>query len=155
MTKSYLIVITLILLFAFVIFSYKTAPSKPLPSVPTQSEELDADKLWNLVNEYRLGKNLSPFIKSQPLCNIAKDRAAYLTDKYYSEYNHDKFLETVNRYLSPDIEVSENITGGTSEQDALDNWLNSPSHKQAIEASWKYSCIACSSRNCAQIFSNF
>lgn len=112
---------------------------------------LSEDKLWTLINNYRESKSLKPFIKDQKLCDIAEFRVVQLKTKEGDYFNHDGFHELLD---GNKIKYAENITGGYSEENALDRWLNSPPHKEAIEAEWKYSCVATGNNYAVQIFSN-
>lgn len=123
----------------------------PTPFYSPTPSKLDAVKLWKIVNDYRLSKNLQPFTKNDELCRIAIERAPEIVKEI--DTPHKGFHE---RYDSYPYKMGENATGAIGEKDALNRWLNSPPHKSALDGSWLYSCIACDKDiACVQIFSSF
>lgn len=120
-------------------------------------KKLDADKLWSLIQDWRVENGLQPYIKDQRLCVIAEDRVDD-GDNY-----HEGFIKKMesNYYNLPEgVLVSENATGGTSEENMLQRWLNSPTHAETLGKSYNYSCVAVYGTTdpeyyAVQIFSNF
>lgn len=112
---------------------------------PVKAKSISADVLWTIVNDYRVSKGLQPFEKSETLCEIARDR---INDGWDA---HKGFNEKYYYYSS---QLSENMAYGNSEEELLNNWLNSTPHREALEKDWKYSCIASRDDYAVQIFSN-
>lgn len=145
------IFIFLVLALLILYIDKDSQPANNVSPSPSPKIELDSEKLWNLVNEYRLSKNLPAFIKHQDLCKIAQERAPEIKNEINDP--HSGFL---TRYKNYPYRISENgETSAIDEQDALGGWIKSAPHHQALLADWQYSCIACSDHHCVQIFSNF
>lgn len=123
----------------------------PVISVSPTPRELYAEKLWEIVNDYRLSKNLQSFEKNSELCDIADLRSK---EAVFDKSDHEGFIRKYKNYPH---KISENlILYPTSEEEVFLSWISSPAHKTAIEGSWKYSCISCDgSSACSQIFSSF
>lgn len=133
-----------------VVFPSVMPTSYGTPTVPTPTQvviHLSAEKLTALVNEWRVSQGFQPYIKDERLCVIAQDR---VDD---GEDNHQGFRD---KYYSYPYVLSENMIFRAYENDkALESWLNSPSHRKALEKPYKYSCIATKDDVAVQIFSNF
>lgn len=125
----------------------------PTPAVVKHT--LSDEGLWNTIQEWRASNGYEPYIKDERLCQIAELRIKDLEDNYGSDFNHDNFIPIANSVLPDGITVSENITGATSDEEALSIWLNSPSHREALKKDWKYSCIDTQTDFAVQIFSSF
>ena len=158
MTK--LLALLVVISFTFIIFlSFRAnqlekqavkSISIPTPFVyPTfpEPEEVDENKLWSLIQDWRVRNNQKPYIKDQRLCEIAKDRADDPLDY------HKGFLEKYSNYPYKIQEID--IYNAESPIESLQGWLNSPPHRKALEYNWQYSCVACIKQTCSQIFSNF
>lgn len=127
--------------------SYVSFP-KPIDNV---KKDIDSDKLLSLINSWRKSQGFAEYIKDNRLCEIAKDRADDTVCRR-AECVHDGFVQKYSNYS---FVIAENITGAYSEQDALDRWLSSKPHRNTLEKSYKYSCVACKGQLCVQIFSSF
>ena len=154
--------------------TYRTSPEPSAPATPivttsptetvtptqvvtdpnaTASASLNADVLFNLVNNYRIQLSLEPLTKDSTLCDLANSRAPELYNEIFgSSYMHAGFRE---RAKSLNYWATENMIYQNSENGALNWWLNSPIHKSAIVGDYKYSCTACSGKSCCQIFTSF
>ena len=117
---------------------------KVLPPLPPV---IDEDELWMLVNNWRKSEGRKEYLKSDLLCSFANERKYDLVN----DYSHDGFHK---RYDNNSFYVSENIVGASSEQEALDKWLNSASHAAALREPYSHSCIKCQNRYCVQLFAN-
>lgn len=116
----------------------------PLPS-PTPVN-LNSEKVWDLVQEWRKSEGRSEYTRDERLCKIAEDRTHDPDD------NHKTFVEKYSDYPSP---IQENaIYYANSEEQAFNSWLNSSPHLATLKKPWEYSCIKCSGTTCIQIFSN-
>lgn len=112
---------------------------------------LNSDKEWALIQNWRKSQNLKEYIKDERLCNIANERAIE-TNSMGQTDNH---AGLINRYSDSTYRISENVTGSTSEEGVLNNWLSSTAHTNALKSNYNYSCVKCSGIWCVQIFSNF
>lgn len=107
---------------------------------------LDSEKLWDIIQRWRVKNNLKAYIKNENICKIASKRAVELK----TDYSHDKFQQI--EYPST---LSENANyNSQSEQSTLTSWLSSPPHRKALESNYTYSCVATNGIYAVQIFSN-
>lgn len=154
--KKYLLAL-LFFVFLFgpsMVFSYIEKNTQKPSSIA--SKPLDAEILWSLIQTWRQSDNCrpegcQPYIKDQRLCEIAEIRVEDLKGKIMQNFNHDLFVE---RYKNYPYKLSENITGASNDQDALDLWLKSASHAAVLRTDYKYSCVAVQPSFAVQIFSN-
>ena len=145
------------ILFSFVIFiiflSYQAnslenaKSSSPQPTPIPVVQFPDGEKLWSLIQDWRLKNGLQPYIKDQRLCEIAKDRSDDPFD------NHKGFFD---KYGNRPYILSENVASWVStELQTIYGWLNSPGHLANLKNPYAYSCVICQQSTCVQIFSNF
>lgn len=138
-----------------------TPTSTPTPAGFFQIKEpvktiISANKLFQLVNEWRVQNGYQPYIKSDFAENIAKTRLSEVK----VEWSHDKFLKHHNDgdYCQK-CWLGENLVKGyPTEQESLDNWLNSPSHRANLERNYTHSAIVCDNtveNYCVHIFSYY
>lgn len=136
----------------FLVFVYIKVKAIANTWVPTQTYKpvvinLSSDKLFQLVNEWRVQNGYQVYLTDQRLCNIAHDRSNDL------DYNHTGFRKKYSDY--PYV-LSENIVYNyPDEQSSLNGWLGSQDHLTTLEKPYKYSCISCVKQYCVQIFSSF
>lgn len=131
-----------------------TASPSSIP-IPTLSPAapvlgLNADTIFTLVNTQRSANGLPSLQKNNTVCSIANQRAPQVYDEIFTTGKLDSGLKAMN--LS--YWLTENIINDSSEQDAVDWWMADSSHRQVILGNYKYSCVACSGFNCAQIFTS-
>lgn len=111
----------------------------------------DENDLFEAVNNWRISQNLPPYKKSEATCDFAAFRAPQLK----TDYSHNGFHEHL-KDLPNGQYFGENILGDHYYSDvSLNKWLNSPSHRKALEADYTHSCIKCDSGYCVHIFSYF
>lgn len=108
---------------------------------------VDSNKLFKLTNEWRTSQNLPTYKESELLCDQASIRA-FDIDK---EANHAKFKERWEGKYN----VSENLTIGYTEEEAMRSWIDSPTHLDNLKADYKNSCIRCIKDKCVQLFANY
>lgn len=128
------------------------AKSFPKPISPTPIL-VDSQKLTILINAWRSSQSLPSYIQEDDLCTIAQDRV--LNDPPLDD--HQNFYKKYGDYpssLQENLTSVTEITSGSPENTALDNWLSSPPHKATLERPYKYSCVYCKDDYCSQIFSN-
>ncbi len=122
-------------------------PSTP----PAGGSTLNADLIFNMINEHRAKLGLTAFEKEAKLCSIAESRRPQLHNEIFgSGFVHQGF-----RQLNLPYWITENMAGYGSEIANFNWWLNSPLHRSAIEGNYKYSCGACDDTSCAQLFTSY
>lgn len=157
--KKYLLLACLFALFLFgpsLITSVFLSKNTIASHTPAQ-RPLDAEVLWSLIQTWRQSDDCRPggcqtYIKDQRLCEIANKRASELAGKYDDDFNHynlDKYATEIESI------IYENITGATSNQNALNRWLASVPHKSTLQKDLQYSCAVVGDTFAVQIFSNF
>lgn len=133
---------------------YPTSPTtnviSSVPQTQTSSSNLNPDTVFALVNEQRAANGLPPFQKNEEVCQIAKSRGPELNNEVATGTLHSGLY---NRNLP--YWVTENMKYGGNEQEAVNWWLNSPVHRQALLGGATYSCVECVGNTCAQLFTSF
>lgn len=153
MKKLLILLVPLYLAVLSFIYSAVSMAVKPQVS-PTRFDSvdvanLDEEKLWNLVQDWRESQGLARYIKSDELCRIAEDRAE---DQKNGLDNHAGFKA---KYYSYPYVLSENCAVSSNEKRILGGWLNSPPHLAALQKPYTHSCIKTKGRYAVQIFSSF
>lgn len=123
---------------------------KTINNPETSGIKVSEDKIWSLIQDWRIKNGFKPYIKDQYLCEIARDRS---DDKVLD--NHAGFYQKYGNLKSnnPRI-ITENLAALNYPQLMLNAWLGSPPHRAALEKPYTHSCIACD-KQCVQIFSSF
>jgi uncharacterized protein YkwD len=116
----------------------------------TNLGSLDADLIFELVNQLRSKAGLTIFEKDPQACELAQSRAPQLFNEIVVSGNMHAGL--YNRDLP--YFVTENIIYMQTEQQAIDWWLSSRVHRSQLYGDFKYSCVACLDHSCTQIFTN-
>jgi len=112
---------------------------------------LNSDKLWKLVNDWREKQGFSPFINNPDLCthadNFINNKSSW-TDAYFRDY----FTTNI-----PLVDFSSYYwlfnTFSDSEESVLENWVNNNSKYNLFDNNIKNSCIKCNGTYCIQLFS--
>lgn len=120
----------------------------PTPAVAT-THQLDAEKLFSMVNQKRTEAGLNPLQKNSAVCEVAHARAPEMQSNVMSGNMHAGFYAR-----KPDYQSTENIIYMRTEEEALNWWLNSPVHRSSIYGNYADSCLVCEGNTCAQIFAN-
>lgn len=142
----------LLLTFGLLAYGFVSA-EKPVQSVvaisPTPTPvQLSSDKLFQIVNDWRLKNGYQPLKMSKTLCSIAQSRVPEIQ----KDYAHDGFYKYAKN-LPPGSYISENLsTGYADENSTLIAWLSSESHHKALETAYTHSCIATEGSYAVQIF---
>jgi uncharacterized protein YkwD len=120
----------------------------PTPTIPDQ---IDENKLWSLIQDWRVRNNLKPYIKDQRLCEIASVRLKDIQ----TDWSHKKFI--AKRFCGNSYcKIAENLAWAyVYPETLLDTWLNSLSHAANLKANYRYSCIVTNSDYTIQVFGNF
>ncbi len=112
---------------------------------------LNAESVFNLVNERRSRFNLPNLVKDRALCTVARERAPQLYEEIMiTGRMHEGFY---SRKLP--FSAVENIIYMNNEQAAVEWWMNSPIHRASILSNYTHTCVACWGNSCTQIFASF
>lgn len=117
---------------------------------PLFGQSADPNKLFDLVNSYRASVGLPAFERHPDLCALAASRKGEIEGEIANGDIHGGMRRRNMPYW-----VTENMKYGTSEEEMLSWWLNSPVHAHAINGSAKYACTECSGPVCIMLFSDF
>ncbi len=145
------LILLFVIFFVFIVYSLTISSEKTVPSVsPSPTPYIfSEDKLWSLIQDWRQSQGLSPYIKDQRLCAIAKDRV-------FNGPVLDSHAGLYCKYSSYPYVVQENLADYPNEKTMLVRWITSPfGHKETLEKPYIYSCVQCKNTYCSQIFSNF
>lgn len=110
-------------------------------------DSINEDRLWVVVNEWRMSENKPSYVKDDSLCSYANQRVQDIQ----TDFSHDKFvaMKKVDRF----IRLGENLSRDfQTNQETLTAWLNSPKHRENLDDNYEYSCIRCSEATCVQLF---
>jgi len=139
-----------VMLVMFVIFALPVKPQLP-KTPPVQTQEIlpiKAKVLENLVNKWRVDNGYRAFVQDTELCQYAEERATEIK----LDWSHDQF--SADRCAKSSWHrCGENLVrNATTEDWALQAWLNSPTHLRNLKDNYTAMCIACSDNYCAQEF---
>jgi uncharacterized protein YkwD len=118
---------------------------------PEKAPELDADILFQLVNDYRKKHGLDELIKDPYLCKITESRGP----EVYEEITYTGALHSGLYARNLPFWISENMVTSTSEVKSLNWWLNSPIHYRTIISQSTHSCTQCFGHTCIQEFARW
>lgn len=164
--KSKLIVLVFVIINLLIVWAFVSFPDKPAQIVvvqPTLAPTsfptpaiVSSDKLFQLVNEWRVQNGYKAYIYSEFAESIATKRM----NEVQENFTHDKFLSDAKAGVyCYDCYLGENlIKGYFPEEKELKSWLNSPSHRANLERPYTHSAIVCSNtaeNYCVHIFSYF
>ena len=95
-----------------------------------------------VVNEYRSSIGLSSLSEHHTSEELALSHSAYMVEQ--NKASHDFFFQRSDYLRDRGAEiVSENVAYGyQSAESALQGWLDSPSHKEALEGDFTHTGIA-------------
>ena len=117
---------------------------------PSGAGGLNADVLFSMVNSYRETKGLPAFQKDEKSCSLAASRAPEIEQEVATNTMHSGLRARNLPYWN-----TENIISMRNETEAFNWWINDQIHKDAIESSNTYSCMACTGNSCAEEFTNY
>ncbi len=127
-----------------------TSTPSPTEPTPQQFVNLDSDKIFSLINQYRASQGLSPFEQENSVCELAQIRSVELAGELTNGTIHSGLYNRTLPYW-----IWENAKLGSNEEDTVSWWLSSPLHHQSIIGDYKYSCVKCTGTNCSQLFTSF
>jgi uncharacterized protein YkwD len=102
------------------------------------SFSIDTSTVLVDVNNFREQNGLSPLLETPTLCSVAKARLS----ETRMNFSHDGF--TASRFCAVNCTMGENLARNyKSEQEIVDAWAGSPSHKTImLMPNVKYGCVA-------------
>jgi uncharacterized protein YkwD len=116
------------------------------------SDQPDPQVLESLVNSRRIEAGLPGLEHNPTLCPFARTRAA----QSINNWSHQGFEEAMEvlYFQQPKImRTGENLVRDyKSDQERVDAWMASPSHRKNILDPFTSTCVECVNMNCAQIF---
>ena len=114
-------------------------PAKTAINAPVEQIPLNADTLFNLVNAEREKAGLKPLIRDTRLDATAQARADDMVARKYFSHNDPVTRENLVDILNGQKQCassSENIMRrdrvGDDNKDAIESWMNSVAHRNAI-----------------------
>jgi uncharacterized protein YkwD len=112
---------------------------------------LNADVLFDLVNQHRSSIGKPPVQRDDRLMQVAQSRAPEIFDEIFVNRNmHAGFYARNLPYWASEIIIYYH-----NEEGALNWWLHSPIHRPILEGDWTSAGIGCEGKACAMIYSNF
>ena len=125
-----------------------SATSKGTPQVKVINPEV----LLNVVNEWRVENGYSAYQVDQRLCDMGFERLEQIP----SDWSHDQFEPTLNKHFNGYNFFGENLARGYSyEADVLSAWLDSPTHRDNLEARVPLTCIVTDGYFVVHLFAQF
>lgn len=107
-------------------------------------------KLWQLIAEFQIKNIGRSSVESPKVCAMADKRLA----ETRSDWSHNGFYVHLKDFAY--TKIAENIIKGYStEQLALQGWLNSTSHRKNLAENFVYSCLRCEGNRCVHVFASF
>lgn len=125
-----------------------TPTTTPEPTPP--SANLDANKIFDMVNAYRASNGLAAFEKANDeIQKLAQVRSVELIGEGANGSIHAGLY---NRNLP--YWIWENAKYGSDEAGTVAWWENSWLHRHSILGDYKYSAVACTGNYCVQLFTS-
>lgn len=122
----------------FLGLSFRNATNTPIVT--------NSEKLMINVNNWRLSQGLQPYQSDNWLCDQATLRVYDVRNGISHEGLH---LRYEGKY-----DLSENLSEGYTEDEALTAWLNSPTHSEILHKNYTHACIRCIDNKCVNLFAN-
>ena len=150
---------------AVVIAEAKTEPAQTslatttivLPTITPQqaqgesdSTELNSERIFELVNQYRTSQDLAPFERDDKVCELTQARSSELGAELNNGTIHSGLYGRGLPYW-----IFENAKVGSNEEGTVAWWISSPLHHQSIVGDYKFSCARCTGNHCSQLFTSF
>ncbi|MGI8419445.1 MAG: CAP domain-containing protein [Candidatus Levyibacteriota bacterium] len=127
-----------------------TPTTQPQATVTQNLGGLNPDTLFSMVNSYRQSNGLPAFQKDDKSCSLAASRAPEIAGEMAAGTMHSGLRARNLPYWN-----TENIISMNSEVAAFNWWINDSIHRQAIESTNTFSCVACSGNSCAEEFTSY
>ncbi len=131
--------------------SPQPAETPTITPIPTATPtNLDANKIFDMVNAYRAQNGLGPFEKaSDEIQQLAQVRSTELINEGKIGAIHAGLY---NRHFS--YWIWENAKYGSDEAGTVAWWISSPLHRRSILGDSKYTAVACTGNYCVQLFTS-
>ncbi len=109
--------------------------------VEVENNNVLADEVLEVLNLHRSTLGLEPLQWHDEPEDLALGHSVYMANR--NEASHDNFFERSDFLRDRGAtSVSENVAYGyTTAEDVVQGWLNSPSHKEAIESDFTHTGI--------------
>jgi hypothetical protein len=145
-----------ILIGAFILgaFVYRYFSLNAQPPETYQEITMSQDKLWQLVNNWRIENNLNDYQKDYFLCGVANEIIENPSHDFSKENPEtQEFISIMNEngYSKYGIIASRDKQ---SERDILYYWITS-AQKDILQDSFTHSCIRCENNYCVQLFAKY
>lgn len=115
----------------------------------TQPTTVDAIQITNSINEYRQQNGLDELVVDQELCKLAETRLKDIQ----TDFSHDNFKSEALNYFDEFYLIGENLAEYQTSVDQLVNqWVESPTHKQNILYNYDKTCVRSESFKYVQVF---
>ena len=128
-----------------------------LPTITQQQEEgesdsteLNSERIFELINQYRAHQGLAPFERDDKVCELAQIRSAELATELANGTIHSGLYARNLPYW-----IWENAKIGANEEGTVAWWISSPLHHQSIVGDYRFSCVKCTGNYCSQLFTSF
>ncbi len=110
-------------------------------SIAVENDIILAEEVMEELNDYRVSIGLNPLNWHNDSENLAVEHSFYMVQK--NKASHDNFYKRSETLQDGGARfVSENVAYGYKDAaSVLQGWLNSPSHKSAIEGEYTHSGI--------------
>jgi cysteine-rich secretory family protein len=109
---------------------------KPTPVAIIPTPFVDPINLFSLVQKYREDHGLTAYTKSDFLCQVASTRLPEIKTNWSHEGFSSKRFCSGNCYLGENLARQEGSDSAT-----LNAWLQSPEHKENLDAPYTHSCL--------------
>ena len=124
----------------------------PLPSPHIFTQE----KLWEVVNDWRVSQGKPAYKENPWLCSIAEKRMVEIQ----KDWSHDGIQRRWNKDMGGFVWMGENLGKEyLSEERMLISWLASPTHRKNLDQNFTHSCIRCQMAGvfpyCVQLFGRY
>ncbi len=124
--------------------------STPTPTTTPPSANLDANKIFDMVNAYRVQNGLAPFEKAnEEIQTLAQVRSTELIHEAQTGGIHSGLY---NRNLP--YWIWENAKYGSDEDGTVAWWQGSSLHRHSMLGNYKYTAVACTGNYCVQLFTS-
>lgn len=153
MNKKTTLILLLIAIPIVVLYSMMGKASKENPRNSNKVVLPDAKSVEEKINKYRVSIGLSVLSHDKTLCEFAQKRADRMVDVDWVATPHPNLEEDHKNSTVSNRYISENVGAGFNEDVVIEGWLNSASHKSAIEdESHTRTCVATNKTLIVQIF---
>ncbi len=101
----------------------------------TNDNVANESEVFSFVNQQRANNGLSPLIIDPELQNVARIKARDMADNNYFSHTSPTYgspFQMLSRFGIYYKSAAENIAGNSSSSNAVNEWMNSPNHRENI-----------------------